>query len=311
MKKVLKTIGYTLGGLVILLIIACLLIRFAFKEQVIAYINKQQKKEYVELLRNATPYTTHTTQYHFVYRQDTLRAKQIRDFFRLDTLLTDSAATTWEKTLTLAKFVASNIPHANQTKYPQKSNAIDLWKYTREVEPAFNCRLHSILLHELLLSENIINRFVTCLPADTLDTDCHVVNLVWLPEQNKWAMIESDQQAWLGTPEGIPLSLEEMRERYIADAPMVIHPLFGKGQDFNHGYYCSYWAKNLYWFICWEETGYDKETLPITGRSIILVPPGFTDPNAKKEDIHTTDAKRFWAAPDSEAVLNLSCDDLG
>ena len=113
-------------------------------------------------------------------------------------------------------------------------------------------------------------------------------------------MIDSDQQAWLGTPEGIPLSLEEMRERYIADAPMVIHPLFGKGQDFNHGYYCSYWAKNLYWFICWEETGYDKETLPITGRSIILVPPGFTDPNAKKEDIHTTDAKRFWAAPDSE-----------
>ncbi|MBD8042131.1 hypothetical protein H9625_17200 [Phocaeicola sp. Sa1CVN1] len=54
-KKILKTIGYTLGGLVILLIIACLLIRFAFKEQVIAYINKQQKKEYVELLRNATP----------------------------------------------------------------------------------------------------------------------------------------------------------------------------------------------------------------------------------------------------------------
>ena len=109
MKKVLKTIGYTLGGLVILLIIACLLIRFAFKEQVIAYINKQQKKEYIELLRNATPYTTHTTQYHFVYRQDTLRAKQIRDFFRLDTLLTDSAATTWEKTLTLGFQLPSSL----------------------------------------------------------------------------------------------------------------------------------------------------------------------------------------------------------
>ena len=235
MKKTLKIIGYTLVGLILIFITAALLIRFVFKEQMIAYTSKLEETERIELLRNATPYASDTAHYHFVYQQDTLQAQKIRAYFRLDTLLTDSAANTWDKALTLAKFVAKNIPHANQTKYPEKRNAIDLWKYTREVEPAFNCRLHSILLHELMLSEGITNRFVTCLPADTLDSDCHVVNLVWLPEQNKWAMIDSDMQAWISNPEGTPLSLAEMRERYISGSPMQIHPLFDSlKEDFNY-----------------------------------------------------------------------------
>ena len=298
MKKTLKIIGYTLVGLILIFITAALLIRFVFKEQMIAYTSKLEETERIELLRNATPYASDTAHYHFVYQQDTLQAQKIRAYFRLDTLLTDSAANTWDKALTLAKFVAKNIPHANQTKYPEKRNAIDLWKYTREVEPAFNCRLHSILLHELMLSEGIINRFVTCLPADTLDSDCHVVNLVWLPERNKWAMIDSDMQAWISNSEGTPLSLAEMRERYISGSPMRINPLFDSiKEDFNYDYYRSYWAKNLYWFICWEETGYGKEDA-MKGRQITLAPAGFTDPDTGPSDVHTTDAERFWAAPD-------------
>ena len=298
MKKTLKIIGYTLVGLILIFITAALLIRFVFKKQMIAYTSKLEETERIELLRNATPYASDTAHYHFVYQQDTLQAQKIRAYFRLDTLLTDSAANTWDKALTLAKFVAKNIPHANQTKYPEKRNAIDLWKYTREVEPAFNCRLHSILLHELMLSEGITNRFVTCLPADTLDSDCHVVNLVWLPEQNKWAMIDSDMQAWISNSEGTPLSLAEMRERYISGSPMRINPLFDSiKEDFNYDYYRSYWAKNLYWFICWEETGYGKEDA-MKGRQITLAPAGFTDPDTGPSDVHTTDAERFWAAPD-------------
>ena len=297
MKKALKVIGYALAGLILIVVLAALLIRFVFKEQMIAYVSKIEEKERIDLLRYATPYASDTVRYRFVYRQDTIQAQKIHAYFRLDTLLTDSSATTWDKTLTLATFVASHIPHANQTKYPQKSNAIDLWEYTRKVEPAFNCRLHAILLHELMLAEGITNRFVTCLPADTLDSDCHVVNLVWLPEQNKWAMIGSDMQAWISNPEGTPLSLAEMRERYISGSSMQIHPLLdGTKEDFNYDYYRSYWAKNLYWFICWEETGYGKED-SMEGRQITLAPAGFTDPDARPSDVHTTDAERFWAAP--------------
>lgn len=60
---------------------------------------------------------------------DQERAAEIREYFQLDTLY-DETASTWEKTLAIARFVATNIPHANQTIQPEKRNAIYLWEYT-------------------------------------------------------------------------------------------------------------------------------------------------------------------------------------
>ena len=40
MKKILKIIGYILAGLILILITSALLIRFVFKEQMIAYTSK-------------------------------------------------------------------------------------------------------------------------------------------------------------------------------------------------------------------------------------------------------------------------------
>ena len=196
MKKLFKIAGIALLSLIGLLLAIFLLARFVFREQAIDYLTGLEKQQRVELLRAAGPYAADTVQYRFTYKQDTARAREIREYFRLDTLV-NPAATTWDNARALAQFVARNIPHANQKVQPETRNAIGLWEYTRTVEPAFNCRLHSILLHELLLSQGIVNRFVTCLPADSLDRDCHVVNLVWLPECEKWAMIDSDMQSYL------------------------------------------------------------------------------------------------------------------
>lgn len=293
MKKFVKITGIVLLSLAGLLLILFLLARFVFRDQILTYADSMQKAQRVELLRAAAPFTADSVDYHFTYTLDSVRAREIRDYFRLDTLV-DPAATTWDNTLKLAAFVARNIPHANQKVYPEVCNATALWEYTRTVEPAFNCRLHSILLHELLLAEGIANRFVTCLPADSLDSDCHVVNNVWLPERQKWAMIDSDMQAWIDDPDGTPLSLQEMRERYIAGEPMAPHQLLGLDPDF--AYYSSYWAKNLYWFVCWEDTGYDKE-VEYEGRVVALLPPGFDGFGLDESVVRTSDADRFWAAP--------------
>lgn len=298
MKKTVKIAGFVLFSLIGLLVILFLLARFAFREKAVDYLTGLQKQQRTELLRKAGPYAAEPdADYRFTYIQDTVRAREIRDYFRLDTLV-DPAATTWDNTLALATFVAENIPHANQEVYPEVCNATRLWEYTRTVEPAFNCRLHSILLHELLLASGITNRFVTCLPADSLDSDCHVVNIAWLPERQKWAMIDSDMQSYVTSPEGEVLSLEEMRQRTIDEKPMVVHRLLGTRDAEN---YLSYWAKNLYWFVCWEETGYDKE-VEYEGRTIKLLPAGF-DGFKSADAVRTSDAARFWAAPDTDTTL--------
>lgn len=290
--------GFRIAGIVLLVlaglsVLAFLLARSCFREQTAAYLHGLQRTQRVALLRAAVPFAPDTVQFDFRYRQDTARTREIGAYFRLDTLV-DPAAPTWERALELARFVARNIPHANQKIQPVKRNAIALWEYHLDVEPAFNCRLHAILLHELLLASDITNRFVTCLPADSLDTDCHVVNQIWLPEQQKWAMLDSDQHAFVTDSEGTPLSLSEMRARYLSAEPMEVHPLLGGAKDFD--YYGAYWAKNLYWFECWEHTGYDQEVRN-DGRTVALLPPGYPGFDLGASTVATSDEARFWAAP--------------
>lgn len=282
-------------SLILLAVAAIVLARYCFRDETVAWVSRLVQNERLELLRASGAYAEDADAgFRFVYRQDSVRAKEIRDYFRLDTLY-DASAAAWENTKNIARFVSSNIPHANQTVQPETRNAIELWRYTRSVEPAFNCRLHSIMLHELLLSCGIVNRFVTCLPADSEDCDCHVVNVVWLPEAEKWAMIDSDMRAWVSDLSGVPLSLAEMRERFIADEPVEVHHL--SDADWSDDDYCSYWAKNLYWFDCWEETGYDKE-VGCGGRRVVLLPSGFGGFRLGENVVATSDDGRFWAKPE-------------
>ena len=299
MKKALKIIGWIILSLIVLLVAAWLLARFVFRDQAATYLSGVQNDTYIELLRKAEPYRADKASFRFEYIQDTARRRLTREYFRLDTI-DNPTAETWDRTLALARFVARNIPHANQSVQPERRNAIDLWEYTRNVEPAFNCRLHSIMLHELLLACDITNRYVTCLPADSLDQDCHVVNIVWLPEHKKWAMVDSDMRAYVTDSDGTPLSLSQMRERYINGAAMEIHPLLNEGQPFDYTYYRTYWSKNLYWFECAEQTSYDIETAPWDkrGRVVVLRPEGFTPFDTPPHSVHTQDAERFWDAPD-------------
>ena len=249
-------------------------------------------------LRSSGPYAQDTVVLHMASVPDPDRSAEIRDYFQLDTLYAADAPT-WDKALAVARFVATNIPHNNQRIQPEKRNAIALWEYTKNVEPAFNCRLHSIMLYELLSSIGLDARYITCLPMDSNDTDCHVVNHVWLPELGKWAMLDSDMGGNYATDEdGTPLSLPEIRERYIQEKPIWYHPGFCSDGDKNpETFHYGYMAKNVYWFSSWESLHYDQEPAggKDSGRYVHLVPTGFDPFGASPGDIITSDASQFWA----------------
>ena len=252
----------------------------------------------VELLRTSGEYAADTNVFEMKIVQDEVRAQEIRDYFQLDTLYPENA-NTWEKAVAIGNFVSSNIPHANQKKWPKDVNAIGLWEYIHDVEPAFNCRLHSILTFELLLSAGIEARYITCLPQDKDDPDCHVVDEVWLPELNKWAMVDTDMGGHYVTDRnGMPLSLKEMREHYISGEKMLMHPAFGKAQRDND--YYAYMAKNTYWFACWGTLSYYQEDYKVEGvdrnNYVNLIPSGFEPFYIDEGYIVTTDAEKFWDA---------------
>ena len=252
----------------------------------------------VDLLRSSGPYEKDTTLFEMKVLQDSVRAKEIRDYFQLEQLY-DADADTWTKALAIGKYVAANVPHDNQKIEPEHRNAIDLWEYTKNIAPAFNCRLHSILTFELFLAAGLDARYVTCMPGDEDDTDCHVMNEVWLPELGKWAMIDTDMEGnYASDLDGTPLSLREIRDHYISGEGMQYHPRFKKGTTKVDKHY-SYMAKNTYWFSCWETLSYYQEDWQNRqreiGREIYLVPSGFEGFDIDEGAIVTTDADTFWA----------------
>ena len=306
MKKFLKYLLYILVGLFALIGIFAIgglwyLYSHGYDIQIVS--REDQLAERAELLKQSS-FSPDTVQYHFTVVQDSARAQEIREYFKLDTLYSPDV-TTWEKAVAISKFVATNIPHGEPDSVPDHSNAIDLWKYTREVNPSFNCRMHAILNYELLQAAGLTARYVTCFPKDENDQDCHVVNEVWLPELGKWAFIDSDMDGHYCTDQnGTPLNLLEMREKYAAGEQMLMYPEF-KEATANNNYYYRYMAKNTYWFACWETLHFFQEddlAAKVQNlepqRLILIVPEGFEQfAYSDREDVTTTDASRFWASP--------------
>ena len=236
-----------------------------------------QFDKYVNRLRKSGPFEKDTVSFEMTIVQDSVRAKEIRDYFRLDTLYA-ADADTWTKAL-----------------------SIGMWEYTKNIEPAFNCRLHSILTFELMLAAGLDARYVTCLPKKD-EGECHVMNEVWLPELNKWAMIDTDMDGnYVSDRDGTPLSLREIREHYISGEEMQYHPKFKYATSEVNEHY-AYMAKNTYWFSCWERLSYYQEDsggnkVRMAGRYINLVPSGFEGYGIDEGEIVTTNADAFWAAP--------------
>ena len=258
--------------------------------------NQIRYDEMVKLLREAGSYKADTADVEINYVPDSKRAEEIMEYFSLDTLY-DAGASTWEKTLAIGEFVANNIQHDNQKEYPKYVNAIGLWEYTKTVAPAFNCRLHSILNYELLTAAGIKARYITCLPYDRNDNDCHVVNEVWLPETGKWVMIDTDMKRYITDRKGNLLSLAEIREHFINDKKVVVYYNFDNPIS-KISYYHAYMAKNTYWFCRWGDLGFyqeDYKTFPeskLRSRYYALVPEGFETFSGK--EITTHDPEQFW-----------------
>lgn len=254
--------------------------------------------ERADMLRAAGAFLPDTVDFAITIVRDSVRAQEIRDYFQLDTLY-KTTDDTWTKALAIGRFVAQ-IPHANQHDYPTEVNAIGLWEYTKNVEPAFNCRLHSIMAYELLSAAGITARYVTCLPKDSNDCDCHVMNEVWLPEQCKWVMLDTDMRHFVTDKEGNILSLKEIREHYIAGKEMLMWQDFKDPSD-KIDYYYAYLAKNTYWFQGWRTLSYFQEdmTHPEIQRDgmVDIVPSGYTPRDPGMRNLISTNADLFWSEP--------------
>lgn len=223
----------------------------------------------------------------------------VREYFQLDTI--PGKGNELEHIKNLLHFAHDNIRHDGSNRAICEFTSIDIYNYSKATGRGVNCRQLAISLCDMYLAMGYKARVVTCLPADPLDTECHVINTVWSETLQKWLYIDPTMDAWVMDENGVMLSIAEVRERLVNSKPLVLC----ETANWNHEntqtkeYYLeTYMAKNLYYFVCKNRSFFNQESIyrSIDNEDIRLIPEGFVNNNYGAAKT-TTDPEIFWAKP--------------
>ena len=204
--------------------------------------------------------------------------QQVRKFFNLDSIAGNGDEIS--KILNLLKWTHDNIRHDGNNQALAEFDAIDLYNYHKATGKGINCRHLAITLNEMYLSIGIPSRYVTCMPKNPNDPDCHVINCVWVESLQKWIWIDPTFNAYIKDENGNLLSITEVRERLINNKPLVLNEDANWNNEepqTKEDYLESYMAKNLYWIECVDYSRFNAESWyrNIENKYIALLPLGF------------------------------------
>ena len=255
----------------------------------------------LNVLKKSAPYAKDDAKVELRYQpKRSNNLCKVRDYFKLDSVA--GQGDELSKIINLLHFAHDNIRHDGSNQAFAELDAIDLYNYYKATGKGVNCRQLAISLCEMYLSIGIPARYVTCMPADSLDYECHVINTVWSSQLQKWLYIDPTMDAWVTDENGTLLSIAEVRERLINDQPLVLCETANwnhESQQTKEYYLETYMAKNLYYFVCKKLNRFNPESVYRDNDpegDVRLIPVGFVNNNWKCDT--TTDPEVFWAKPE-------------
>jgi len=222
--------------------------------------------DYLYILKKAGKYNTEEKRVlpAFTYQSaDNPHLTALRKAFNLDSIA--GRGNEVNQIINLMDWIHNLVPHDGEHGNPEVKNAMAMIAFCKKEKRGLNCRGLATVLNECYLAMGFKSRFITCLPKDSLgtDNDCHVINMVWCTELKKWLWIDPTNDAYVMNEQGIPLSVEEVRERIITDKPLLLNPNANwnrRGTQTKEEYLYHYMAKNLYMIEAPSKSEYDTET---------------------------------------------------
>ncbi len=258
----------------------------------------QAKYDYFEILKKSGKYqgdAKNADLPRFTYLdQNDPRLVNLRKTLNLDSIAGSGDEISKIKNLCL--WVHNAVRHDGGSNNPEEKNALALLKVCKDENRGVNCRMLSTILNECYLAMGFKSRFMTCLPKSDKDTDCHVVNIVWSNQLDKWIMADPSFYAFFLDSKGNLLGLEEARQMIVAGKTVKVNPEANwNGQKRSEAQHLEYMAKNLYWFSCPVASTYDTETEGAEDGYAMLVPGDF---KPWQNNYLSRDPGYFWARPE-------------
>lgn len=268
-----------------------------------ALLKQLEQYDHLSILKNSAPYAKEVTDSlpRFVYQSaDNVCLKQVREFFSLDEVAGDGDEIS--KILNILHFVHDSITHDGGNYALCEFDAIDIYNYHKSTGKGVNCRHLAITLNEMYLSMGFYSRYVTCLPKDPNDQDCHVINTVWSSQLKKWIWVDPTFDAYVMEENDNLLGIAEVRERLIDGRPLILN----EDANWNHKskqtkeyYLDNYMTKNLYYIECVTENRFNPESrYRNTGTKYVKLVPSDVEEISNEWITITHDADYFWQSPE-------------
>jgi len=277
-----------------------------------AWTRVEYKPTFLDVLRKAdrfNPSDPRPTPAFSYQRADAAPLVELRTAFNLDSIAGQGNEVS--RMLEVMHWLHDLVPHDGQHDNPVVKNAMSMIAECKREKRGLNCRGLATVLNECYLALGFKSRFITCLPQDTADFDCHVINMVWSNDLKKWLWLDPTHDSYVMDETGTMLGPWEVRERLINGRPIILNPDANwnhKQSSLREAYIESYMAKNLYRLECPAVSQYDTET-PGSDRTVEYVQLIPLDYHTQTPDVETrkgkrtiityrtNDPARFWAAP--------------
>lgn len=228
----------------------------------------------LEILRKAESYNYSDNRYipRFIYQpQDNPDLQRIRQDLKLDSIAGDGNELL--QIFNLMHWVHDIVKHDGSSNSPTKKNAIDLINTCQTENRGINCRMMAIVLNECYLAMGIRSRYITCMPRETEFNDCHVINMVYSTELEKWIWIDPTFDAYVMNEKGNLLGISEVREKLIKGQPLILNADANWNRtslQTKEHYLDYYMAKNLYRLKTPLKSEYNTETWE-KGKEVVYV----------------------------------------
>lgn len=206
----------------------------------------------------------------------------------------------------LLRWVHKRIRHDGNSSNPSPANAEHIISICDSLKRGVNCRMLATTLNEMYLAMGFKSRHLTCLPFDTLDTDCHVINMVWSTQFNKWLYMDPTYDAYWMNVQKVPLSPWEVRRSIeVGDSLVVSDSINWNGQPKTRLEYYNYMAKNLFRFMAPRVSSFGYESTTSV-KELCLNPSAYQSSLLGKSDstkykgltyYYTDNADWFFAPP--------------
>jgi hypothetical protein len=248
--------------------------------------------------------------------KDAPELQALRKKYNLDAVAGNGSEVS--RIINLMKWVHQAVRHDGYSYNPADKHADALIEICKKEKRGVNCRMMATILNEVYLSMGYSSHFVTCLPMDKNDNDCHVINSVYSKELNKWLWMDPTFETWVKDEKANLLSIQEVRQRLVNSQLVFASPTINwNGKPYGGGGYAylhNYMAKNLFQLEIQSvscaafESHFDlgsislQKPMEVKKFYIQLIPSEFSHDNVETGKVvngvwYTRDEEEFWRKP--------------